>query len=95
MPKSKNPIFVDEKIQKAYKNLKLSSKNIPEWFGYKTGEPTDFHEKVVIIQRNLMFPKKSWFQTYLKGVWYTLMYFFLHSEFILSSLRHIGTKAHH
>ena len=69
-------------------------KKIPEWFGPKTSEPIGFHDNVVIIQRKLMFPKKNWFRTDFKVVWYTLMYFW-HSEFILSSLGHIGTLAHH
>ena len=43
--------FDDEKIQNAYKNQKLSTKKIPEWFGLKPIEPIGFHDNVVVIQR--------------------------------------------
>ena len=93
--KSKNQIFGDEKIQKAYKNPKLASKTkFLEWFGHKTSEPIGFHDNIVIIQRKLLFPKKSQFQTDFKAGWYTLMYFW-HSELILSSIWHNGTLAQH
>ena len=50
--KSKNQIFNNEKIQKAYKNQKLSSpqKNY-KCFGHKTSEPIGFHDNDVIITR--------------------------------------------
>ena len=63
MKKSKKPTKI--------KNCPLEKNS--EWFGHKTGEPTGFHDNVVIIQRKLMFPKKSFFQTDIKVVWYTLM----------------------
>ena len=69
-------------------------KKILELFGHKTSEPIGFHDNIVIIQRKLLIPKKNQFQTDFKAVWYTLMYF-LHSEFILSSLGHSGTLAQH
>ena len=91
----KKQIFGDEKIQKAYKNPKLAFKTkFLEWFGHKTSEPIGFHDNIVIIQRKLFFSKRNQFQTDLKAVWYTLMYFW-HSEFILSSMGHNGTLAKH
>ena len=60
MSKSKNLTLMTKKIQKAYKNPKLSSKKFPEWFRHKTSEPIGFHDNVVVIQHKQMFfpPKK-------------------------------------
>ena len=57
-PKSKNHIFVHKKSKKATNIQNCHLEKIPEWFGHKTGEPTGFHDNVVIIQCKLMFPKK-------------------------------------
>ena len=52
MPKFKNQILDDEKIQKAYKNPKLSSKYFLSDLG-KTGQPIGVDDSVMIIQRKL------------------------------------------
>ena len=76
------------------KSKTVLQKKFPEWFGHKTSDLIGFHDNDVIIQHKMMFSKKNWFRTDFKVVWYTLMYFW-HSEFILSSLGHIGELAHH
>ena len=82
-------------IQKPEKFQNCPQKLFPQWFGRKISEPIDFHDNVVIIQHKLiMFSKKIGFRTDFKVVIYTLMHF-RHSQFILSSLGHIGKLANH
>ena len=52
MPKFKNQILDDEKIQKAYKNPKLYSKNFLSDL-VKIGQPFGVDDSVMIIQRKL------------------------------------------
>ena len=50
-------------VKEPYFHCKAFKTQIPEFFGHKTRDPIDFDKDVVTNQHNLMFKKRSCFET--------------------------------